>query len=87
MQKKKILLVTSKFPYSEKESDGGMSTVSAVIASLKNDYDLSILFIRVPNDEERTIAGVKNIFLKKYNTSLQINLKEEFIITIKFLRE
>lgn len=65
MPKKKILLVTSKFPYSEKEADGGVSTVSAVIASLKNDYDLDILFVRIPNDKEKTIDGVKNIFFEE----------------------
>ena len=46
MQRKRVLLVTSKYPYSNSESDGGLTTVASVIESIKHHYKLDILFVR-----------------------------------------
>lgn len=65
MPKKRVLLVTSKYPYSKTESDGGLSTVASVIESIKNEYELDILFIRKFSAEESNIEGVKKIYFEE----------------------
>ena len=65
MEKKSILIVTSKFPYSRTEADGGLSTVASVIDSVKDEYFTDILFVRSPNEEEKIIEGIRNIFFEE----------------------
>ena len=65
MEKKSILIVTSKFPYSRTEADGGRSTVASVIDAVKDEYFTDILFVRSPNEEEKLIEGIRNIFFEE----------------------
>ena len=65
MEKKSILIVTSKFPYSKTEADGGLSTVASVIDSVKDEYFTDILFVRTPNEDEKIIEGIRNIFFEE----------------------
>ena len=65
MQRKRVLLVTSKYPYSNSESDGGLTTVASVIESIKHHYKLDILFVRKFSIDESYIDGVENIIFEE----------------------
>ena len=65
MQRKRVLLVTSKYPYSKNESDGGLTTVASVIESIKHRYKLDILFVRKFSINENYIDGVENIIFEE----------------------
>lgn len=71
MAKKRVLLVTSKYPYSKKEADGGMTTAASVIESLKIDYNLDILFVRRFSKDESNIDGVRAIYFEEIKNKSQ----------------
>lgn len=59
--KKKVLIVTAKWPYTTKSTDGGDLTTKEIIHSLKNDYNVDLLCFRNDIDEQTTIDGVQDI--------------------------
>lgn len=58
--KKRVLIVTAKWPYATSSTDGGDSTTKEIIHSLKNEYYLDMLCFRNDIDEKAEIEGIKN---------------------------
>lgn len=84
--KKKVLIVTAKWPCTTKSTDGGDSTTKEIIHSLKNDYNVNMLCFRNDIDEPTTIDGVQDIHFYYDDFALFENYKmhngEKFLVRI-----
>lgn len=84
--KKRVLIVTAKWPYATSSTDGGDSTTKEIIHSLKNEYYLDMLCFRNDIDEKAEIEGIKNLYFcyddfaqfKNY----QLHSEKKFLIRI-----
>ena len=84
--KKKVLIVTAKWPYTTKSTDGGDSTTKEIIRSLKDDYIVDMLCFRNDIDEQIKIDDVQNIFFYHDDFALfknyQLHNEEKFLVRI-----
>lgn len=84
--KKKVLIVTAKWPYTTKSTDGGDSTTKEIIHSLEKDYNVDMLCFRNDIDEQTTIDGVQDIHLYYDDFALfknyQLHNEEKFLVRI-----
>ncbi len=62
MDRKKILLVTGKFPGVSSDMDGGSVMVSQIIEMFGREAELDVLFTRSLNEKYCTINGVNRIY-------------------------
>lgn len=62
MGRKKILLVTGKFPGVSSDMDGGSVMVSQLIDLFGNEAELDVLFTRSFNERYSQIKGVREVF-------------------------
>lgn len=84
--KKRVLIVTAKWPYATSSTDGGDSTTKEIIHSLKNEYYLDMLCFRNDIDEKAEIEGIKNLYFcyddfaqfKNY----QLHSEKKFLIRV-----
>lgn len=85
--KKKVLIVTAKWPYTTKSTDGGDSTTKEIIRSLKDDYSVDMLCFRNDIDEQIKIDDVQNIYFYNDDFALfknyQLHNEEKFLVRIK----
>lgn len=84
--KKKVLIVTAKWPYTTKSTDGGDSTTKEIIRSLKDDYIVDMLCFRNDIDEQIKIDDVQNIYFYYDDFALfknyQLHNEEKFLVRI-----
>ena len=84
--KKKVLMVTAKWPYTTKSTDGGDSTTKEIIRSLKDDYIVDMLCFRNDIDEQIKIDDVQNIYFYYDDFALfknyQLHNEEKFLVRI-----
>ncbi len=84
--KKKVLIVTAKWPYTTNSTDGGDSTIKEIIHSLKDDYFVELLCFRNDIDERTTIDGVQIIHFYNEDFALFKNYKlhneEKFLVRL-----
>lgn len=84
--KKKVLIVTAKWPYTTKSTDGGDSTTKEIIRSLKDDYIVDMLCFRNDIDEQIKIDDVQNIYFYYDDFALfknyQSHNEEKFLVRI-----
>lgn len=85
--KKKVLLVTAKWPYTTKSTDGGDSTIKEIIHSLKDNYIVDMICFRNDIDEKNKIDNVHNIYFYNDDFALfenyQLHNEKKFIVRIK----
>ena len=84
--KKKVLIVTAKWPYTTKSTDGGDSTTKEIIRSLKDDYIVDMLCFRNDIDEQIKIDDVQKIYFYYDDFALfknyQLHNEEKFLVRI-----
>lgn len=84
--KKKVLIVTAKWPYTTKSTDGGDSATKEIIRSLKDDYIVDMLCFRNDIDEQIKIDDVQNIYFYYDDFALfknyQLHNEEKFLVRI-----
>lgn len=84
--KKKVLIVTAKWPYTTRSTDGGDSTTKEIIHSLKDDYIVDMLCFRNDIDEQIKIDDVQNVYFYYDDFALfknyQLHNEEKFLVRI-----
>lgn len=84
--KKKVLIVTAKWPYTTNSTDGGDSTTKEIIHSLKDDYFVELLCFRNDIDEQITIDGVQEIHFYNEDFALfknyRLHNEEKFLVRL-----
>ena len=84
--KKKVRIVTAKWPYTTKSTDGGDSTTKEIIRSLKDDYIVDMLCFRNDIDEQIKIDDVQKIYFYYNDFALfknyQLHNEEKFLVRI-----
>ena len=84
--KKKVLIVTAKWPYTTKSTDGGDSTTKEIIHSLKGEYIVDMLCFRNDIDEKMKIDHVQNVYFYNDDFALyknyQLHNEEKFLVRI-----
>ncbi len=84
--KRKVLVVTAKWPFTTKSTDGGDSTTKEIIHSLKSDYIVDLLCFRDDIDEHSTIDGVNKIFVYYDDFALfknySLHNEEKFLVRL-----
>ena len=86
MLKRKVLIITAKWPHTTNSTDGGDSTIKEIIHSLKDDYFVELFCFRNDIDEEVTIDGVQKIYFYKEDFALfknyQLHNEEKFLVRL-----
>lgn len=85
--KKRVLIVTAKWPYATSSTDGGDSTTKEIIHSLKDEYHLDMLCFRNDIDEKTEIEGIKHLYFYRDDFAqfqkYQLHSEEKFLIRIE----
>lgn len=85
--KKKVLIVSAKWPSITKSTDGGDSTLKEIILSLKNHYCVDILSFRDDIEDEGYLDGVNKVYFHREDYAVFMNYslhnEEKFLIRLK----
>lgn len=87
LQKKKILIVTAKWPYVSDSTDGGDSTLSEIVEAVSNEYIVDVLCFRDDQVNGKSIKDVRRVIFYHDDFAMfqnySLHNQEKFMIRLE----